>query len=157
MNFLGRSTQYGTYPQYSWDFPEEIPELFFWKDLRNALRVFPGIPLESTAGIPQTHNSRRLRLPEHVQNSLVFVQKRFIRGLSDLVMEFPAVLRASLIKSDSDPPPPPLLSDTEALRKQFLKNVLRKFCWKLRPVSLGKKLFQKLRVTFVVQKVNSSE
>ena len=38
----------GPYPQYGWDFPEEIPER-----PRNALRAFPGIPLESTAGIPQ--------------------------------------------------------------------------------------------------------
>ena len=36
-----------------WDFPEEIPEKLR-KDPGNALRVFPGIPLESTAGIPQT-------------------------------------------------------------------------------------------------------
>ena len=43
----------GPYPQYGWDFPEEIPEKF-WKDPGNALRAFPGIPLESTAGIPQT-------------------------------------------------------------------------------------------------------
>ena len=25
----------------------------FWKDTGNALRAFPGIPVESTAGIPQ--------------------------------------------------------------------------------------------------------
>ena len=43
----------GLYPQYVWDFPEEIPENF-QKDPGNALRAFPGIPLESTAGIPQT-------------------------------------------------------------------------------------------------------
>ena len=41
----------GPYPQYGWDFPEEIPEKFR-KDPGNALRAFPGIPLESTAGIP---------------------------------------------------------------------------------------------------------
>ena len=40
------------HPQYGWDFPEEIPEKFR-KDPGNALRAFPGIPLESTAGIPQ--------------------------------------------------------------------------------------------------------
>ena len=38
--------------QYGWDFPEEIPEEFR-KDPGNALRAFPGIPLESTAGMPQ--------------------------------------------------------------------------------------------------------
>ena len=44
---------FGPYPQYGWDFPEEIPEKF-WKDPGNALRAFPGIPFESTAGMPQT-------------------------------------------------------------------------------------------------------
>ena len=43
----------GPYPQYGWDFPEEIPENIR-KDPGNALRAFPGIPLKSTAGIPQT-------------------------------------------------------------------------------------------------------
>ena len=42
----------GRYPQYGWDFPEEIPEKFR-KDPGNALRAFPGIPFESTAGMPQ--------------------------------------------------------------------------------------------------------
>ena len=42
----------GPYPQYGWHFPE-IPEKFR-KDPGNALRVFPGIPVESTAGLPQT-------------------------------------------------------------------------------------------------------
>ena len=44
---------FGPYPQYGWHFPEEIPEKFR-KDPGNALRAFPGIPLESTAGMPQT-------------------------------------------------------------------------------------------------------
>ena len=44
---------FGPHPQYGWDFPEEIPEKFR-KDPGNALRAFPGIPLESTAGMPQT-------------------------------------------------------------------------------------------------------
>ena len=43
----------GPHPQYGWDFPEEIPEKFR-KDPGNALRAFPGISLESTAGMPQT-------------------------------------------------------------------------------------------------------
>ena len=44
---------FGPHPQYGWDFPEEIPEKFR-KDPGNALRAFPGIPVESTAGMPQT-------------------------------------------------------------------------------------------------------
>ena len=43
----------GPCPQYGWDFLEEIPEKFR-KDPGNALRAFPGISLESTAGMPQT-------------------------------------------------------------------------------------------------------
>ena len=60
----------------------------FRKDPGNALRAFPGIPLESTAGIPQPCNSMHLRLPERFQNSLpphygwgrLFFQKWFRRG-----------------------------------------------------------------------------
>ena len=40
----------------------------FRKDPGNALRAFPGIPLESTAGIPPLIQG--LRLPEHFQNYL---------------------------------------------------------------------------------------
>ena len=43
---------FGPHPQYGWDFPEEIPEKFR-KDPGDALRAFPGISLESTAGMPQ--------------------------------------------------------------------------------------------------------
>ena len=49
-NFGGKKA--GPYPQYGWHFPEEIPAKFR-KDPGNALRAFPGIPVESTAGIPQ--------------------------------------------------------------------------------------------------------
>ena len=44
---LGPLPIIGPYSQYGWDSPEEIPEKF-QKD------PGPGIPLESTAGIPQT-------------------------------------------------------------------------------------------------------
>ena len=53
IRIAGDNSHYGPYPQYGWDFPEEIPEKFR-KDPGNALRAFPGIPVESTAGIPQT-------------------------------------------------------------------------------------------------------
>ena len=52
-NGPSNKAHYGPYPQYGWDFPEEIPEKFR-KDPGNALRAFPGISLESTAGMPQT-------------------------------------------------------------------------------------------------------
>ena len=42
----------GPHPQYGWDFPEEIPEKFR-QDPGNALRAFPEISLESTAGMPR--------------------------------------------------------------------------------------------------------
>ena len=41
---LPREDLYGPYPQYGWDFLEEIP-VKFRKDPGNALRAFPGIPL----------------------------------------------------------------------------------------------------------------
>ena len=53
MNALSVTSIVGPYPQCGWDFPEEIPKKF-QKDPGNALRAFPGIPLESTAGMPQT-------------------------------------------------------------------------------------------------------
>ena len=41
------------YPQYGWDFPEETLEKFR-KDPGNALKAFPGVPLESAAlGAPK--------------------------------------------------------------------------------------------------------
>ena len=46
-----QSAQNGPHPLYGWDFPE-VPEKFL-KDAGNALRAFPGMSLESTAGIPQ--------------------------------------------------------------------------------------------------------
>ena len=52
MHDLARHELLGPHPQYGWDFPEEIPENFR-KDPGNALRAFPGISLESTAGRPQ--------------------------------------------------------------------------------------------------------
>ena len=77
----------------------------FRKDPGNALRAFPGIPPKSTAGIPKPYNSRHLKAPEHFQNSLPPVRLRallFFRsgsgeGLSESVMEFPAVLGVFLI------------------------------------------------------------
>ena len=42
----------GPYPQYGLDFPEGTPKNS-GKTPLNALRAFPGIPLECTAGIPQ--------------------------------------------------------------------------------------------------------
>ena len=95
------SPNVGHTPQYGWDFPEEIPENFR-KDPGNALRAFPGVPLESTAGMPpKPYNSRHLRLPERFPRILSLPIRAgdasLFRigsgeGLSELVMEFPAVL-----------------------------------------------------------------
>ena len=41
----------------------------FRKDPRNAVKVLPGIPLESMAENPKPANSRHLKPPEHFQNS----------------------------------------------------------------------------------------
>ena len=76
----------------------------FGKDPGNALRAFPGIPLESTAGIPQTLHFKAFEASRAFKNSLPLStagDASFFRcgsgeGLSELVMEFPAVLRVFL-------------------------------------------------------------
>ena len=75
-------------------------------------RAFPGIPLESTAGSPKPYNSRRLGLPEHFQNCLPLSSAGtpFLRigsgeALSELLMEFPAVLRVFLNFGTGPKPP----------------------------------------------------
>ena len=73
----------------------------FRKDPGNALRAFPGIPLESSSGIPQalsfkaSEGSRALpefSPPPSTAGDAFFFQKWFRRGPSEPVMEFPAVL-----------------------------------------------------------------
>ena len=94
-----RTKMFGPHPQYGWDFPEEIPENFR-KDPGNALRAFPRIPLESTAGIPQTLQFKTFEgsraFPEFPPPSTAgdasFSRSGSGEGLSELVMEFPAVL-----------------------------------------------------------------
>ena len=99
------STSLGPYPQYGWDFPEEIPEKFR-KDTGNALRAFPGISLESTAGMPQTLQFKAFEasraFPEFSPPPSTAGDASFFRigsgeRLSELVMEFPAVLGVFLI------------------------------------------------------------
>ena len=58
----------GPLPQYSLDFPEEIPEEFR-KDPGNTFR-FLEFPSRVRLGSPKPYNSRYLRRPEHFQNSL---------------------------------------------------------------------------------------
>ena len=87
-------------PQYGWDFPEEVPERhrkrfrsFSWNSLR-----------EYGWDAPNPIIRRHLTLPERFQNSLPpstaggasFFRIGSGEGLSELVMEFPAVLRAPL-------------------------------------------------------------
>ena len=90
---------FGPYPQYGWDFPEEIPEEFR-KDPETLSERFLEFPLRVRLGSPKPYNSWHLRLLEHFQNSLppsTAVDASFFRsgsgeGLSELVMEFSAVL-----------------------------------------------------------------
>ena len=64
-------------------------------------------PSRVRLGCPKPYNSRHLRLPEHFQNYLPpstaggasFFRSGSGEGLSELVMEFPAVLRVSLIST----------------------------------------------------------
>ena len=90
----------GHTPSNSWDFPEEIPEEFR-KDPGNALRAFPGIPLEITAGIPQTQKFKAFEAfrafpedsPPQYGWDVSFFRSGSGEGLSEPVTEFPAVLR----------------------------------------------------------------
>ena len=116
---------HGPYPQYGWDFPEEIPENFR-KDPGNALRAFPGIRL----GCPKPYNSRHLKPPEHFQNSLPpstaggasFFRSGSGEGLSEPVMEFPAILGAFLTPGHPVTPQPQGSSfHTEGGGKENLK------------------------------------
>ena len=60
---------------------------------------------------PETYNSKRLKAPEHFQNSLPlntagdasFFRSGSGEDLSELIMEFPAVLRACLIHAETPP------------------------------------------------------
>ena len=77
--------------------------VFLRKDPGNALRAFPGIPLESMAAIPQTLYFKAFEaskaFPEFSPAPVRLGDASFFRsgsgeGLSELVMEVPAILRA---------------------------------------------------------------
>ena len=97
-------TSYGPYPQYGWDFPEETPENSR-KTPETLSERFLEFPSRVRLGAPKPYISRHLSLPEHFQNSLPlstagdpsFFRRSSGEGLSELIMEFPAVLRAFLI------------------------------------------------------------
>ena len=93
---------------YDWDFLEKIPAKIR-TDPGNALRAFPGIPLESTAGIPQALQfkplegsrafetiSRIRSLPPQYGWGRLFFQKWFWRGPLGAGHGIPAVLGAFL-------------------------------------------------------------
>ena len=67
-----------THPQYGWDFPGEVPEKP--EDPGTAHIAYPGIPLESTAGMPQA-------LPSRSGSG---------EDLSEPILELPAVLGVCL-------------------------------------------------------------
>ena len=66
--------------------------------------AFPGIPLKERLGSPKPYISRHLKPPEHFQNCLPlstagdasFFRSGSGEGLSELLMEFPAVPRVLL-------------------------------------------------------------
>ena len=96
---------------------------------------FLEFPSRVRLGSPKPYNSGDLRLPEHFQNYLPLStagDASFFRigsgeGLSELLMEFPAVLRVSLIEPVAAPWPPqmflrmlpPLEKPLLLLRKQL--------------------------------------
>ena len=57
------------YPQYSWGFPEEMPEKFR-KDPGTLSELFLESPSRVQLGSPKPYNSRHLKAPEHFQDSL---------------------------------------------------------------------------------------
>ena len=92
---------------------------------------FLQFPSRVRLGCPKPYNSRHLRLPERFQNSLpagTAGDASFFRigsgeGLSELVMEFPAVLGAFL-RFENRTPNPPLYSWSFALgvsKRGFLR------------------------------------
>ena len=93
----------GLYPQHGCDFPEEIPENF-GKTPETLSERFLQFPSRVRLGSPKPHNSRHVKLPENFQNSLPLstagdaslFRTGSGKGLSELVMEFPAVLSAFL-------------------------------------------------------------
>ena len=87
------------HPQYGWDFPEEIPEKIR-KDPGNTLRAFPGIPLKSTAHFKASEASRAFpdSFPPSFAGGASFFRSGSGEGLSELVMEFLAVLRVFLTR-----------------------------------------------------------
>ena len=79
---------HGPYPQYGWDFPEEIPEKFR-KDPGTLSERFLEFPSRVRLGCPKPYNSRHLRLPERFPEfspesqygwGRLFFQKWFWRG-----------------------------------------------------------------------------
>ena len=68
------------------------------------IRASPGIPVESTAGIPQALLFKAFEAsracPEFSPRDAFFFRNGSGEGLSELVMEFPAALRAFLICGD---------------------------------------------------------
>ena len=96
---LGKWGLNGPQPQYGWDFPEK-----FGKTPETLSELFLEFPSRVRLGFPKPYNSRHLKAPEHFQNSLPpstagdasFFRSGSGEGLSELVMEFPAVLGAFL-------------------------------------------------------------
>ena len=88
------------HPQYGWDFPEEFRKKS-GKTPETLSELFLEFPSPVQLGSPKAYNSRHLMPPQHFQNSLPvstaghasFFRSGSGEGLSELVMEFPAVLR----------------------------------------------------------------
>ena len=111
------SPLFGPYTQYGWDFPEEIPETLS--------ELFLEFPSRVRLGSPKAYNSRHLEAPEHFQNYLPpstagdasLFRSGSGEGLSEPVMEFPAVLRAFLTFGLRSSTPAPL-----GLRVMHIRN-----------------------------------
>ena len=124
----------GPYPRYGWDFPEEIPEKF-----RNFFRKrSQSVSWNSAQEHPKPFNSRHLRRPKHFQNSLPlrtagdasFFKIGSREGLSELVMEFPAVLGVfrTLVRANSV-----VLDPSLSISSKNMVNNLERLLIPLRP------------------------
>ena len=116
---------FGPRPQYGWDFPEEIRKNSR-KTPETLSERFLEFPSRVRLGCPKPYNSRRMRFPERFQNSFPpstaggasFFRSGSGEGLSELVMEFPAVLRVFLhisIKRNRKKYPEPEILDSQKI------------------------------------------
>ena len=110
--FAPLSQKIGPHPQYGWDFPEGIPGKIPERPRKRSQSFSLEFPSRVRLGPLKPYNSRHSKPPKYVQNWLPsstagdtsFFGNGSGEGLSELAMEFPAVLRAFLKKPFASSP-----------------------------------------------------